>query len=78
MKPVNRKSLLHFVFEQMDKLDRNEIDSNRVKDVCNLTQKAINIYKTENDIANTNIKVRDFNLKHGSNAELKNLDAKDF
>lgn len=49
MKPVNNKSLLHFVFDQMDKLDRKEITVDDAKAQAALAKQANNGLKYELD-----------------------------
>ena len=39
MTPVNNKSLLHFIFDQMEKLDKNEITVDQTKAQSNLPNK---------------------------------------
>jgi hypothetical protein len=42
MRPTDNKSLLNFIFEQMDKLDRNEIDPEKAKTQAQLAKEANN------------------------------------
>lgn len=78
MKPVNNKSLLHFIFETMEKVNNKEITMKEADTIANLASKAISIQRFENEMALTEIKVREFNVKFGSNLEIRKLDAKSF
>ena len=78
MTPVNNKSLLHFVFDQMQKLDKNEIDVETAKTQANLAGRAISIQRYELEKARTEIHVREFNLKSGANLEIRNVEGKGF
>ena len=40
MQPTNNKSLLHFLFDQMEKLDKKEIDVEQAKAQANLAKQA--------------------------------------
>ncbi len=42
MKPTNNKSLLHFLFDTMDKLEKKEIDVDTAKAQANLAKQANN------------------------------------
>ena len=42
MKPTDNKSLLNFIFEQMDKLDRNEIECDQASTQAKLAKEANN------------------------------------
>jgi len=78
MKPVNNKSLLHFIFDQMDKLDKKEIDLNDAKAQALLAKQANNTMKYELDRVHTEIKLRDFNVTHGSDIQMRNVEGKVF
>ena len=78
MKPVNNKSLLHFIFDQMEKLDKNEIDVNQAKAQAVLAKQANNSLKYELDRTNTLIKVDTHNRENGTAIELRNPEGKNF
>lgn len=78
MKPVNNKSLLHFIFDQMEKLDNNEIDVNQAKAQSLLAKQANNALKYEIDRANTLMKVDLHNRQFSSDIELRNAEGKNF
>ena len=78
MKPVNNKSLLHFIFDQMEKLDTNEISVDQAKAQSNLAKQANNALKYELDRANTLIKVDEYNRANGSDIQLRNPEGTNF
>jgi copper(I)-binding protein len=78
MKPVNNKSLIAFLFDQMDKLDSNQIDVEQAKAQANLAKQVNNAMKYELDLANTKIKIAEFNKTSESKVELRNAESKNF
>ena len=78
MKALNNKSLIAFLFDQMDKLDNNVIDVEQAKAQANLAKQVNNAMKYELDLANTKMKITEFNKHHGSNIELRNAESKNF
>ena len=78
MKPVNYKSLLHFIFEQMEKLNNEEIDIHKAKAQSSFAKDAVRIQEYELKKTQMDIKVREFNLKYGSDVKIRNIEIKDF
>ena len=78
MKPVNTKSLLAFVFDQMEKLDSNTIDVEQAKAQANLAKQVNNAMKYELDLANTKMKVAEFNKTNDLKVEIRNAESKNF
>ena len=78
MKPVNNKSLLHFIFDQMEKLDKDDITVEQAKAQANLSKQANNALKYELDRANTLIKVDEYNRENGTDIDLRNAEGKAF
>jgi hypothetical protein len=78
MKPVNSKSLFSFICDQMEKLDKDEITIEQAKAQTNLAKQSNNILKYELDRTNTEMKVREFNLRTGANLEIRNAESKPF
>jgi hypothetical protein len=78
MKPVNNKSLIAFLFDQMEKLDENTIDVETAKAQANLAKQVNNAMKYELDLANTKIKVAEFNKTAEIKVELRNAESKNF
>lgn len=78
MKPVNNKSLIAFLFDQMEKLDENVIDVEKAKAQANLAKQVNNAMKYELDLANTKIKIAEFNKTSEIKVELRNAESKNF
>ncbi len=78
MEPVNNKSLLHFIFNQMEKLDKNEIDVQEARAQSDLAKQANNIFKYELDRANTLMKIDSHNRMYGAKIEIRNVEGKNF
>jgi 23S rRNA G2445 N2-methylase RlmL len=78
MKPVNNKSLIAFLFDQMDKLDENKIDVETAKAQANLAKQVNNAMKYELDLANTKIKIAQHNIEALVKVELRNAESKNF
>jgi len=78
MEPVNNKSLLHFIFNQMEKLDKSEIDVQQARAQADLAKQANNILKYELDRVNTLIKMDSHNRISGAKIELRNVEGKNF
>jgi len=77
MKPVNNKSLLHFIFDQMEKLDTKEIDIEQAKAQSLLAKQANNAMKYELDRATTLLKLSEYN-RDGQKIELRNVEGINF
>jgi hypothetical protein len=73
MRPVNTKSMFHLLMEQMEKLDRNEIDVNQASAMSKLVGQATNLmtYELKRAALMTNV---DFRTEH-RNLESKNFDS---
>jgi hypothetical protein len=78
MKPINNKSLLHFVFDQMEKLDNGEIDVNVAKAQANLAKQANNMLKYELDRTRLLMDLDVHKRTTGANIELRNVEGKNF
>ena len=78
MKPVNNKSLLHFIFDQMQKLDNNDINVEQAKAQANLAKQANNSLKYELDRAVVKMKVSQHNKETGDSIELREAEGKNF
>jgi len=78
MKPVNNKSLLHFLFDQMEKLDNEEINVPQAKAQADLAKQANNMLKYELDRANLLIKIDHHNRMYGTNIQVRNAEGKEF
>lgn len=78
MRPVNSKSLMHFLFDQMDKLDKKEIDVQTAGQMASLARQANNIMTYELKRAETQIKIAVHNKEYHDNIVLREVDAKAF
>ncbi len=76
MKPSGNKELLHFIFDQMEKLDEGNITVEQAKAQGNLAKQANNALKYELDRANTLMKVDSYNQANGTNIELRDSEEK--
>lgn len=81
MKPTNNKSVIAFLFSQMEKLDKNEIDTQTAKAQSELAKQVNNGLKYELDRAKTLMKLAEHNEVRPSseplnlrNAETINFD----
>lgn len=72
MAPVNSKSLLHFIFDQMEKLDRKEITVQEGQAQANLAKQANNLLTYELKRAETLLKLQ------GSEIQLREIESKAF
>lgn len=78
MKPVNNKSLIAFIFEQMDKLDNNTIDVEQAKAQANLAKQVNNAMKFELDLVSVKMKLGEYNKTAEKQIELRNAESKNF
>ena len=78
MKPINNKSLLHFIFDQMEKLDNGDIDVQTAKGQANLAKQANNSLKYELDRAQLQKELDMHNRQTGTNIRLRNAEGKEF
>jgi hypothetical protein len=59
MKPTNNKSLLHFLFQTMEKLENREIDVDTAKAQANLAKQANNSLRYELERATLQLKINE-------------------
>ena len=78
MTPVNNKSLLHFIFDQMEKLDKNDISVDQAKAQANLAKQANNSLKYELERATTLMKIAEHKMNTGNDVELREAEGKNF
>lgn len=77
-KPVNNKSMIAFLFGQMEKLDNNEIDTATAKEQANLAKQINNGLRYELDRANTLMQLREHNNAYQDNIPLRDVESKNF
>lgn len=78
MKPVNNKSLIAFLFDQMDKLDTDTITVEQAKAQANLAKQVNNAMKYELDLVSTKMKLAEHNKTSDVKVELRNAESKNF
>lgn len=78
MKPVNTKSLLAFVFSQMEKLDLKEIDVDTANAQSKLVQQANNLIRSEYERTRVKIELEKHNKEYNSSIEMREIESKNF
>ncbi len=78
MKPVNSKSLLAFVFGQMEKLDAGTINTQQAREQSNLVKQANNILKYELDRAKVKMELTKHNAIYKDGLNLREVESKNF
>ena len=78
MKPVNSKSLLGFVFDQMEKLDNGQIDNQTAREQSNLVKQANNLLKYELDRAKVRMELTKHNAIYKDGVNLREIESKNF
>ena len=74
--PVNSKSLLAFIFNQMEKLDAGEIDTNNACAQAKLASQANNVLNYELERTKTQIKLKE--LGQDITPVLRDVESKTF
>lgn len=78
MKPVNSKSLLAFIFDQMEKLDNREIDVDTANAQSKLAQQANNLIRSEHERSRVKMELEKHNNEYNSNVQLREIESKNF
>lgn len=78
MTPVNNKSMLAFIFLQMEKLDNNEIDVQTASAQANLAKQANNALMYELKRADMQIKLTQHNAVYKDGLKLREAESKNF
>jgi len=78
MKAVNSKSLLAFVFGQMEKLDNDEISTQQAREQSNLVKQANNLLKYELDRAKTKMQLTKHNAIYKDGLKLRDIESINF
>lgn len=78
MKPVNNKSMIAFLFGQMEKLDSQEIDVTTAREHANLAKQINNSMKYELDRTKTLIELKQHNNLYQDNIILRDVESKGF
>ena len=74
MKPTNNKSLLHFIFQMMDKLDQRQIDVDTAKAQSNLAKQANNALRYELERTALQLKINEANGIVDQNLSIRNIE----
>lgn len=78
MKPVNNKSLLHFVFDQMEKLSEGTITPEQAREQASLAKQANNALNYELKRADIQMKLTAHNAVYKDGLKLREVEAKNF
>lgn len=78
MQPVNNKSLLHFIFGQMEKLNTGEIDVITAKTQAQLSKEANNAMRYELDRASVQMELTQHNAVYKDGLKLREVESKNF
>ena len=78
MKTTNNKSLLHFLFDQMEKLDKKEIDVEQAKAQANLAKQANNSLKYELERSKLLMELDTHRTQSGNSIDFRNAEGKNF
>ena len=78
MTPVNNKSLLHFIFDQMEKLDKNDISVDQAKAQANLAKQANNSLKYELERVKILMEISEHKRTTGDSIEFREAEGKNF
>jgi hypothetical protein len=78
MTPVNTKSLLAFVFNQMEKLDTKEIDVDTANAQSKLVQQANNLLRSEHERTRVKMELERHVKEYGSSLNFREIESKNF
>ena len=78
MTPVNNKSMLAFIFLQMEKLNNNEIDVQTASAQANLAKQANNALMYELKRADIQMKLTQHNAVYKDGLKLREAESKNF
>ena len=74
MQPTNNKSLLHFIFGQMEKLGKGEISTSQAKAQASLAKEANNTLKYELERTKTLTDLDKYKRSSGAVIDLRNVE----
>lgn len=78
MKPTNNKSVLHFLFDQMEKLDKKEITVDEAKAQAQIAKQVNNCMKYELDRSRLMIELDNHRRTTGDSIDFRNVEGKNF
>ncbi len=78
MIPVNNKSMIAFLFNQMDRLDKDEIDVQKAREQGNLAKQVNNAMKYELDRSKVKMELAKHNAIYKDGLDLRDIESKNF
>ena len=78
MTPVNNKSMIAFLFSQMEKLDKGEIDVQKAREQANLSKQVNNAMKYELDRTRVQMELTKHNAIYKDGVNLREIESKNF
>ena len=78
MKPVNSKSLVAFLFDQMDKLDKGEIDVQKAKAQSDLAKQVNSQMRYELERVKIQMALAQHNAIYKDGTNLREIESKNF
>ncbi len=70
--------MIAFLFDQMDKLDKDEIDVQKAREQANLSKQVNNAMKYELDRAKTKMELKKHNVIYKDDIDLREIESKNF
>jgi hypothetical protein len=78
MTPVNNKSMVAFLFSQMEKLDNGEIDNQKAREQANLAKQVNNAMRYELDRSKVQMELTKHNAVYKEGLKLRDIESKNF
>lgn len=78
MKPTNNKSVLHFLFDQMEKLDKKEITVDEAKAQAAIAKQVNNCMRYELDRSKILMELDNHRRMTGESIDFRNVEGKNF
>jgi len=78
MTPVNNKSMVAFLFAQMEKLDNGDIDNQQAREQANLAKQVNNAMKYELDRSKVQMEITKHNAIYKDGLKLREIESKNF
>ena len=78
MKPINNKSLLHFLYNQMEKLDEKIISVEEAKAQASLAKQVTNVYDHEIKRAKVNLELAKHNKDNDRQIIIRDIEGVNF
>jgi len=78
MEPVNNKSMIAFLFNQMEKLDSGQISVEKAKEQSNLAKQVNSAMKYELDRARVKMELTKHNAIYKDGLDLREIESKNY